>query len=192
MNNRNAKKEIIDTTIRMIREKGYNKISTNHIAKEARVSIGTLYYHFENGKPDIIKEIIKSGYGEFLDETRFKDLTIENLPNFLKMFFTQYIKQHRENISLIEGFEIALLSEKDLFNDMEYIRNELRLYPLFSNVLKQLGYPDKENIDKISKFLLSCIDSTIHRHVIQENVAENDEELVEFLVELLLRFVKAI
>jgi len=190
MDTRNAKQEIIDTTIRMIQNKGYTKISTNHIAKEARVSIGTLYYHFPNGKPDIIKEIVKSGYAEFLEDITFNNLTIEKLPDFLKKFLRSYIIQHRENQSLIIAIEMAMLSEKELFEDMEYIQTELKLYPLISSLLLQVGYPDKENIDKISKFFLNAIDSLIHRYVLYENLAESDEELVAFLTDLILSFIR--
>ena len=190
MNDRNARDRIIETSIQMIQERNYNKITTNHIAKKAGVSIGTLYYHFENGKPDIIKEIVKQGYAEFLDEVNLSNLTIEKLPSFLRAFLRRYLEQHQENKSLLIAIEMALLSNKKVFQDFEYIRSELKLVPLISSVLKQLGYPDKEDLNGISKFLLYSIDSIIHRHVICEDLLINDEELVNNLSEMVLRFIK--
>ncbi len=174
----------------MIQEKGYNNISTNHIAKEASISIGTLYYHFENGKPDIIKEIIKQGYAEFLEEINLKSLTIDNLPDFLKSFLSQYLEQHKQNKLLIIALESAFLSNRKLFQDYEYIQNELKLVPLISNVLKQLGYPDKENLNMISKFLLYSIDSIIHRHVISEDNLITDKDLINYLADMILKFIR--
>ncbi len=190
MSNRNAKQEIIDTTIQMIQEKGYNNISTNHIANKAKVSIGTLYYHFENGKPDIVKELVKQGYAEFLNDVNLKNLTLERLPEFLKSFLNQYLEQHRQNKLLIIALESAFLSNRKLFQDFEYIQNELKLVPIISKVLRQLGYPNKENLNKISKFLLYSIDSIIHRHVISEDKLITDEDLVNNLAKLVFRFIK--
>jgi len=190
MSNRNAKKEIIDTTIRMIQEKGYNDISTNHIAKEAGVSIGTLYYHFENGKPDIMKEIVKLGYAEFLDDINLKSLTLNTLPKFLKSFLKRYLEQHQQNKSLVIATETAFVSNRKLFQDYEYIQSELKLVPLISNLLKQLGYPEKENLKEKSKFLLYVIDSIIHRHVIYGEYSIKDEILVHNLAEMIFKFIK--
>jgi AcrR family transcriptional regulator len=190
MNNRNAKDKIIETSIRMIQEKGYNKFSTNHIAKEAGISIGTLYYHFENGKPDIIKEIVRRGYAEFLDETNLKNLTLEKLPQFLKLFLNRYLEQHRKNESLLIALETTFLSNRKLFQDYEYIQSELKLVPLISNVLRRIGYEDKENLDEIGKFLLYLIDSIIHRQVMYGDLLIKDVILVKNLTEMILRFIK--
>jgi AcrR family transcriptional regulator len=190
MSNRNAKQEIIDTTIQMIQEKGYNNISTNHIAKKAAVSIGTLYYHFENGKPDIIKEIVKQGYAEFLDEINLKNLTLDKLPDFLNIFLKQYLEQHKQNKLLIIALESAFLSNRKLFLDFEYIQNELKLIPLISKVLKQIGYPEKKDLNIISKFLLYSIDSIIHRYVISEDNSISDHDLIDFLTEMIFKFLK--
>jgi AcrR family transcriptional regulator len=190
MSPRNAKKKILDTSIRMIQEKGYTNISTNHIAKKAGVSIGTLYYHFENGKPDIIKEIVKQGYAEFLDDVNLKNITQEKFPEFLKSFLKRYIEQHKQNKLLLIALESAFLSNRNLFQDYDYIQNELKLVPLISQVLTQLGYPDKENLNKIGKFLLYSIDSIIHRHVISEDKFFTDEVLVNYLAKMISRFIK--
>jgi AcrR family transcriptional regulator len=190
MNDKNAKDKIIETSIRMIEHQDYNKITTNHIARKAGVSIGTLYYHFEKGKPDIIKEIVKRGYAEFLDETNLKNLTLKRLPEFLKSFLMRYLEQHRQNESFLIATEAAFLSNRKLFKDYEYIQNELKLVPLVSNVLKRLGYPEKKDLDEISKFLLFLIDSIIHRHIIYEGLFFNDEELISYLADIILTFIK--
>jgi AcrR family transcriptional regulator len=53
MGNRNA---ILENAIHLFNENGTAKITTNHIAKEAGISPGNLYYHFE-GKEHIIRAI---------------------------------------------------------------------------------------------------------------------------------------
>jgi AcrR family transcriptional regulator len=189
VNETNAKNKIIKTTISMIERNGYNNITTNHIAKQAKVSIGTLYYHFKNGKPDIIKEIINRGYNEFLNESNLNSLTADNLPLFLKSFLSKYLEQHREHESLIIALETAFISNRKIFQDFEYIRSELKLVPLISNLLKQLGYPNKGNLDEISKFILYLIDSIIHHQIIHGEYLLKNEELINNLTNLLLKFL---
>jgi hypothetical protein len=92
------------------------------------VCISILYYHIENGKLDIIKEIIKNGYGEFLEEIKLEKLTIRNFPEFLRLFFPQNIQQHRENISLLIAIKFAMLSDKELFQDLDIIRRIGRIF----------------------------------------------------------------
>lgn len=190
MKEKNAKDKIIETTIQMIEEKGYSKITTNHIAKKAEVSIGTLYYHFEKGKTDIIKEIVKRGYGEFLDDSKLESLTMRDLPEFLRTFLTQFLEKHRENKSLLIAIETELITNRRLFQDYQYIQSELKFVPLISKLLKQLGYPDEQDLEKVSKFLLYTIDSIIHRHLIYGEILIDDDDLIENLIDLILRFIQ--
>ena len=53
--NKQAKIEkIYDAFFRLVSERGYGKTSTNHVAEEAGVSIGTVYRYFPDGKDDIL------------------------------------------------------------------------------------------------------------------------------------------
>jgi len=53
MGNREA---VLEKAINLFNENGTSKITTNHIAKEAGISPGNLYYHFD-GKEHIIRAI---------------------------------------------------------------------------------------------------------------------------------------
>lgn len=50
--------EIYETVERLVRERGYEKITMQHIAAEARTSTATLYRHW-NGKPRLVVEAIR-------------------------------------------------------------------------------------------------------------------------------------
>jgi len=52
---------IYKTFFHLILENGYQNVSTNHIAKAAGISVGTVYLYFPGGKKDII-----NGYFEHL------------------------------------------------------------------------------------------------------------------------------
>lgn len=51
-----TKKRIFDTTMRLIRKKGYSKITIREICQNAQISVGTFYLYFSS-KDDILLEI---------------------------------------------------------------------------------------------------------------------------------------
>jgi AcrR family transcriptional regulator len=51
-----TKERIVGAAIRLFNERGTAAVSTNHIAQEASISPGNLYYHFRN-KEEIIRDI---------------------------------------------------------------------------------------------------------------------------------------
>ncbi|MFW9844008.1 MAG: TetR/AcrR family transcriptional regulator, partial [Candidatus Thorarchaeota archaeon] len=53
-----AKERILKTAEKKIRQKGYTNLNVNDIAYLAKVSIGTLYYHFPEGKTSILAELL--------------------------------------------------------------------------------------------------------------------------------------
>ena len=53
-----AKERILRTAEKAIRKKGYTNLNVNDIAYLAKVSIGTLYYHFPDGKTSILAELL--------------------------------------------------------------------------------------------------------------------------------------
>lgn len=60
---KNNRQRIVDSALDLFNSQGSARISTNHIATEAGVSPGNLYYHFRN-KGEIIREL----YQSFVDE----------------------------------------------------------------------------------------------------------------------------
>jgi len=53
---RETRKEVVGAAIRLFNERGTAAVSTNHVAEEAGISPGNLYYHFRN-KEEIIRAI---------------------------------------------------------------------------------------------------------------------------------------
>ena len=193
-NNKNelsAKERIIETSIQMFLKKPYNEITTNHIAKEAHVSIGTLYYHFKRGKPEIVREIIRREFMDFLDESQFSNLTKDNIPAMLRNIIGKLIDQHKKNASLIYALGDAMYQDQEIFDELESLNviSHWNLVPLIEKkVLIHSKVKPKER-KKLGTFLLLAIDGVIHRHTFQDFGA-TDEELIDFCTNLILNHLK--
>ncbi|TFF97959.1 MAG: TetR/AcrR family transcriptional regulator [Promethearchaeota archaeon] len=184
-----AKEKIIETTRKMIEEEGYNNLNVNKIAKEAGVAIGTLYWHFKRGKPSILKEIVRKGYTDFLDDSILENINKDSFSKFIREFINKYIKQHQENRRLIIAVEYALLENQTLFEDVDYIRDELKLIDTVSKVIKKIDGDNKKDIYSLSKFIIYSLDCIVHRQVIYGDIVEDIDDLTDYLLEFVLKFI---
>ncbi len=109
-----AKPRIVDAAITLFNEQGTLVVSTNHIAKHAGVSPGTLYYHFRT-KNDIIYAIMEKIRG--YDQELFSNISA--YPSQDKMAFFNFVlqnmNQHNWQFRFIKRDMTALCaSDKEL------------------------------------------------------------------------------
>lgn len=82
---------VIDATIKVINEIGFASASISKIAKEAGVSVGTIYIYYEN-KEDLVINVyyeVKKSLTEFY----YQDLeTTSNVKTQLNIFFNNVVK----------------------------------------------------------------------------------------------------
>lgn len=99
MNNRDIQREktkrrIYDVAFTLFDQYGYDKVKVSDIAKEAGVSVGSVYYHYKNKEA-----IIDYGYYEF-------DLLLKEA--YEKLSF----KSSREAILFLIGYQIKMTIER--------------------------------------------------------------------------------
>src|SRR5215469_1276620 len=76
-----TKKRLLEAALRLFNESGTAAVSTNHIAAEAGVSPGNLYYHFRN-KEEIIRGLVEemlADFGALWQPPRDRVLRLEDL-----------------------------------------------------------------------------------------------------------------
>jgi len=110
-----AKKKILQTADEMFRRVGYASLNVNEIAHEAGVSIGTLYYHFPEGKISILMEVrgqiadhYVKRFAERLDTERLQGTA--SLNEGLELLFETLIEIHREERLVLAAMESEVLS----------------------------------------------------------------------------------
>jgi len=210
-------KRIIRKTEKMIKEKGYVKTTTNHIAKESDVSIALIYKYFPGGKPDIVQQIRRRSllFNKISDindidlknmiEPKFLDLEPEVIIERGRRFLLAYIAYHRRYMFLDNALEIAFLEtmdkQKSKKEDEKKVNKEVSneswdydaynkpYYQVVSNVLVHLGIKDQKLQIKLSKLLVNSFNCLIRQHINYGNLVDSDEELAQFLIDVLLGYV---
>jgi AcrR family transcriptional regulator len=113
-----AKQDIVDCARKLIEKKGYFDLNVNKIAHDAEVSVGTLYYHFPNGKIDILAEIM-SQKTEALVEVFNQELRGElvqkglGLEDTLRWLFKKIIELRRPDRHFLAAIQSEMLASPD-------------------------------------------------------------------------------
>ena len=105
-------KKVQEILFKQILEKGYNKVNINNVAKEAKISIGTLYHHFEKGKIDIILKYFADSKDMTLNMEDLSKFNQANVPEVFKPFISTDIANQRKNRGYRIALRQAILSDK--------------------------------------------------------------------------------
>ncbi|MDO8124054.1 MAG: TetR/AcrR family transcriptional regulator [Candidatus Hermodarchaeota archaeon] len=114
-----AKQSIIKTARKLIEKKGYSNVNVNEVAYVAKVSVGTLYYHFPNGKVDILAEIMSQKTAGFVDEFN-RQLGVEkvlekgmSLEDALRWIFKKVLELRRPDRQFLAAIQSEMFSNPD-------------------------------------------------------------------------------
>lgn len=149
-----TKEKILKIALKLFCENGFYKTTTNEIAKQASVPIGSLYSYFKN-KDMILLEILADYDQSFLDKI---DTAIEEKINFsksdkkiwIKIIIETLIELHNEskefiielqslNHSMPEVAEIHhahyLKIKEKIIESLEYFKDEIKLTDLEASAI---------------------------------------------------------
>jgi AcrR family transcriptional regulator len=111
-----AKQSIVKTAQKLIEKKGYSNLNVNDVAYVAKVSVGTLYYHFPKGKVDILAEIMSqktAGYVEEFNQQIGLEKVLEkgmSLEDTIRWFFKKIIEFRRTDRQFLAAIQSELFS----------------------------------------------------------------------------------
>ena len=193
--NRNKQEKIdliYNTFFNLILEKGYHKTSTNHVAKSAKISIGTIYKYFPNGKEDIIRKYFEESMETVVDKEELLNIDNNNISNFINQFIKVLYKFHKEkkgyNLafrSIVHSDEILRTRHKEkIFTFFKELAQELRKQNKNFNII-----PEKRLIE-IFVLLYNLVNAILFHHLSVMKFFNTDEELIDFLSKLVLSSLK--
>ena len=119
-----AKEKIIETAQKLIKKKGYSSLNVNDVAYVAKVSVGTLYYHFPKGKIDILTEIMSRRTADNVE--RFNEqLGVEkllekgmSLEDSLRWVFKKVKEFRRADIQFLSAIQSEMFSNPDDYMEL--------------------------------------------------------------------------
>lgn len=183
---------IFETFADLVNRNGYDSLSTRHIAKAAGISVGTIYHYFPGGKHAIASRYIDLVTDELYDPNIFK-LGEKGLREFFEELIRKYVIAHQKHIEIHRAIDQAILADPDVYRrnreatKLNIIRvvTELRDMGLYSS------FPEPIVLNSFI-LLFNVLEGLIHRHFFIYPLFETEEELVEFLVELLECMIKKV
>ncbi|MBL7079315.1 TetR/AcrR family transcriptional regulator [Candidatus Bathyarchaeota archaeon] len=191
-----AKNRILQVADEKFRKVGYANLNVNEIAHEAGVSIGTLYYHFPEGKTSILMEIreriaeeYKTRFSERLDTERIDEAASFN--EGLEWLLETLIGVHREErlvLAAIDSEVLSNLASYDKVVESVNVRDlmESDAGPVVG-VLEALlsrhpgdGLTLKGREARVNK----VVDVLIHRFVYVESMFGSEREFIDMMIDI--------
>ncbi len=109
-----ARELIIQTANKLVDKNGYANTNIIEIAKQANISVGTLYYHFPRGKIDILLALIREIAQDFKEEAKIlgfsKGMDFSSVKEALIYYLSLIIKLHKKYRLTLVAWESEILS----------------------------------------------------------------------------------
>jgi AcrR family transcriptional regulator len=175
-------KLIFETFAKIVNERGYDHLSTRHIAETANISIGTVYHYFPRGKHEIAGGFMEYVSHDIFDPEMF-NTGQQDLSAFLQNLIKRYLRTHNENLAIHRAIDQAILASPDVaenhrrsvITNLRAVVNELRNRNLF------IDLPEQEVLQRFLLFY-NLMEAIIHRHLLIHPFFDNDDALEQFLV----------
>ncbi len=185
------KKKIADSFYNLILNKDYNDISINDIRKKSGIALGTIYYHFPEGKLAIIKYILIKLTQDEINLENFLLIGTKADLKGLKSFIANLISVQKKYGSFYRGVMQTLITEPQFFKKIPKISKEYYLTLIEKMQKESTQYKNltKEEIFKSISLIKNTLNAYISRHLYIEPIFDTDEELINFLAKLIQQFI---
>ena len=191
-----AKKKILQVADEMFKRVGYANLNVNEIAHEAGVSIGTLYYHFPEGKISILMEIrrriadeYKKRFSEKLNAERLDEAASFN--EGLEWLLETLIGIHREERLVLAAMDSEVLSNLVSYDEVAesiVVENlmESDARPVVGVLEALLSRHPEEGLtlDGREARVNKVVDVLIHRFVYVESMFGSELEFIDMMVKI--------
>jgi AcrR family transcriptional regulator len=199
-----ARESIIKTAQKLIEKKGYSDLNVNEVAYVAKVSVGTLYYHFPKGKVDLLAEIMSRKTEGFVEEFN-RQLGVEkllekgmSLDDTLRWIFKKVIELRRPDRHFLSAIQSEMFSNPDDY--MEFVRKYQstdglqQAMGILSDVLMKAAKPKTDSLGKAGEKLnriQRAVGLLMTYQIIFPGNFGNDDEFVDLALRVFFEILKS-
>ncbi|RKX51566.1 MAG: hypothetical protein DRP50_08675 [Thermotoga sp.] len=182
----NTRQMIIDAAVKLFSEKGYNRVSVNDIAHEARVQKTMIYYYF-SGKEDLFLAAWNNAL-KALEKTIFSNKE-ENTPHKISGVIEAYIEfaqQRKASFELLHGDRISIQSLKDKIraqvnSGKEDFMNKLRM--IVEEAQEKHEIRDDVPPKTLTAYFVDILSSILMRWLIPQGTSKVEKSFIKKIVE---------
>ncbi|MBN2153674.1 MAG: TetR/AcrR family transcriptional regulator [Candidatus Lokiarchaeota archaeon] len=171
----------------LVGKMGYSKVSTNHVAAAAGISVGTVYRYFPQGKVSIIQAYFDSTQEEIFDIEAIESRELLDLEGFFRRYLTGFVRVHRENKVYHQAYDQAMMENPDVLAC--YTRKVERFIGVIAEKLQQLHPSFKQMpvvlMERRLLLIFNVFEALTRQHLMIMPLFPTDGEYIEFLVGLL-------
>lgn len=181
------KQRIKDAALKLMSEKGYFATSSNEIAREAGVSIGTFYSYFKD-KKELYAELVDDIYTDVLTPINLNELPDDlSIEETVQLYVTAVFRGHEYQTAFQR--EISSLSEQsDEFRAIEMVHKSNILH-VFSEALKAYREELKpQDLETSTYIILTTVEAVIH-DTLFHNGGKNKEAVIRELTAMIVNYL---
>lgn len=181
------KQRIKDAALKLMSEKGYFATSSNEIAREAGVSIGTFYSYFKD-KKELYAELVDDIYTVVLTPINLNELPDDlSIEETVQLYVTAVFRGHEYQTAFQR--EISSLSEQsDEFRAIEMVHKSNILH-VFSEALKAYREELKpQDLETSTYIILTTVEAVIH-DTLFHNGGKNKEAVIRELTAMIVNYL---
>jgi len=201
MKKHGAREVILQVSKKLVDKNGYGNTNIIDIAKQANISVGTLYYHFPRGKIDILLALTREIAQDFKEEAKKlgfgKGMDFSTVKEALIYYLSLIIKLHKKYRLTLAGWESEILSNLDYYvklrKEMDLEKNIPDEMNLFIIEMKELikKFPDENlSIEGKERQLYIITQAIIHKYTYDNYGFNSDEELISILSKIILTILR--
>jgi len=180
---------ILEATETVLMELGYDNASTNKIAKQAGISVGTLYHYFPNKKSVVAAVIERFARGaEKAIMTRLMELIGESYSTLSRAVLETYIDFLEQQPQLLRVIveQTPKIGDSHKISSIEKgIAASARRYLTYNQ--KKLGI---ENIEAATFLSINTISLLCNRIVLDPPDGVSTQVLIDEIHKMLIRYIK--
>lgn len=180
---------ILEAAAHVFMEKGYAAGTTNHIARKAGVSIGSLYQYFPNKDAILVSlaeqhlESAKGEIGEILLEAAADKTSIVNL---IRRIVDAMIRMHMQAPRLHQ----VIFEEAPLPEDLKHQLNayEDAIAETLCQIMDQNLDMDNERALLAARLMVHIVESLTHWYVIEAPEGVTQKDIIDEITTILSRY----